>query len=270
LTGEDNLEPGKGYWIKTTNAGTVFLDRDAEPCGIPKITSNPQINFTDMDKFIVTDADGYSQTLYVSNIDIDTVMANINLELPPFFSELNFDSRFEYSEYVKKVSADSGTIDLNILVHTNSYPVNLAWEINPANGINYSFINDSTTGKITNITGSGKRSFDKLENNRIQLLAAAGKIVFSTNLPEDFALEQNYPNPFNPATKIKFALPKETQVNLSIFNILGEKVKELKNEVMQPGYYEVELNALTLASGVYLYIIQADDFIQSKKMLLLK
>ncbi len=62
-------------------------------------------------------------------------------------------------------------------------------------------------------------------------------------LPADFVLEQNYPNPFNPNTTINFAIPKETQVNLSIYSILGEKVKELKNEVMKPGYYEVNFDA---------------------------
>ena len=104
----------------------------------------------------------------------------------------------------------------------------------------------------------------------------------------EFALEQNYPNPFNPTTTIKFSIPKETPVNLSIYNILGEQVKELKNEVMKPGYYEVEFsakggsasggNASQLASGVYFYRIKAGDpstssgqvFIQTKKMILLK
>ena len=70
----------------------------------------------------------------------------------------------------------------------------------------------------------------------------------------------------------------ETQVNLSVFNILGEKVRELKNEIMKPGYYDVEFDASTLASGIYLYRIQTGDpltgsgqsFVQSKKMLLLK
>ena len=81
---------------------------------------------------------------------------------------------------------------------------------------------------------------------------------------------QNYPNPFNPNTTIKFAVPKETQVNLSVFNILGEKVKELKNEVMKPGNYTLEFNATALASGVYIYRIIAGDYIQTKKMILLK
>jgi hypothetical protein len=68
----------------------------------------------------------------------------------------------------------------------------------------------------------------------------------------------------------KFSIPKEAQVNLTVYNILGEKIKELKNEIMKPGYFEVEFNASALASGVYLYRIKAGDFVQTKKMILLK
>ena len=88
--------------------------------------------------------------------------------------------------------------------------------------------------------------------------------------PDKYYLGQNYPNPFNPSTTIKFSIPKEVQTNLTIYDILGEKVKELKNEVMRPGYYEVNFNAAALASGVYFYRIKAGDFVQTKKMLLLK
>ena len=85
-----------------------------------------------------------------------------------------------------------------------------------------------------------------------------------------FNLYQNIPNPFNPKTTINFSIPKEVRVNLVIYDILGKKVKDLKNEVMKPGYYEVEFNASALTSGVYFYRIKAGDFVQTKKMLLLK
>ena len=88
--------------------------------------------------------------------------------------------------------------------------------------------------------------------------------------PKEFVLYQNYPNPFNPSTTINFSIPKETQVNLSVYNLLGEKVRELKNEIMQPGNYSIEFDASTLASGMYLYRIQAGEFIQTKKMILTK
>jgi hypothetical protein len=106
-----------------------------------------------------------------------------------------------------------------------------------------------------------------IENNLInKLLVLSGEIV----APIEYALEQNYPNPFNPSTTIKFAVPKESNVNLSIYNVLGELVSTLVNEQMKAGYYEYELNSSSLASGVYLYRITADDFVETKKMVLLR
>jgi M6 family metalloprotease-like protein len=271
LNSNHHLSGGLGYWTKTKGSGKIILDRYAESEPLPKIDSFSEINLDEMDKFIITDADGYSQTLYVTNIDIDSTLTDLNIDLPPVLPEIDFDSRFEYNEFVKRVSADSGTIDLNILVHTNSYPVNLSWDLNPENGINYSFINDSSTGKISNILNTvGNATFGRLNKNRIRLSATINKSNSNLLIPKDYVLEQNYPNPFNPMTKIRFAVPKESLVNLTVFNILGEKIKELKNEIMKPGYYEVNFEAYQFASGIYIYRIQANDFVNSKKMLLLK
>ncbi len=90
------------------------------------------------------------------------------------------------------------------------------------------------------------------------------------NIPTVFALEQNYPNPFNPTTVIEFALPKQSDVKLAIYNILGEKVAELVNSAMVAGYHSVDFNATNLASGMYIYRIQAGNFVSVKKMMLLK
>ncbi len=100
------------------------------------------------------------------------------------------------------------------------------------------------------------------------LIDAVGKE--SAQIPTEYEMQQNYPNPFNPTTIIKYALPKESYVNISIYNILGEKVVELVNEMQKAGVYKANFNASNLSSGIYIYRIQAGDFVQSKKMLLLK
>lgn len=106
MTKDSSFIPGKGYWVKTKNltksTGHLILNKYGDPCWMPKITSSFDLDLSKMDKFIVTDSTGYSQTLYVSNTDVDTLMLNLNLDLPPIFSEIDFDSRFEYNEYVKK------------------------------------------------------------------------------------------------------------------------------------------------------------------------
>jgi hypothetical protein len=95
--------------------------------------------------------------------------------------------------------------------------------------------------------------------------------IIEVNLiPAEFALYQNYPNPFNPNTKIKFQLPKECKVQIKIYDLLGAEIQELLNESKEPGIYEIEFNAENLPSGIYVYRISADNYLQTKKMILLK
>ncbi|MCK9426452.1 MAG: choice-of-anchor A family protein [Ignavibacteriaceae bacterium] len=89
-------------------------------------------------------------------------------------------------------------------------------------------------------------------------------------VPNEFNLLQNYPNPFNPATTISFSLAKNGFVNLSVFNITGEKVATLVNKEYRTGNYTVEFNANNLPSGIYLYRLSAGNFVSTKKMALLK
>jgi len=89
-------------------------------------------------------------------------------------------------------------------------------------------------------------------------------------IPKKFELLQNYPNPFNPATIIKFALPQPGNVKLGLYDILGKEVKVLVSDVLNAGYHNVVLDASDLSSGMYVYKIEFDDFIEIKKMILLK
>jgi len=95
-------------------------------------------------------------------------------------------------------------------------------------------------------------------------------IEVEISIPTRFSLNQNFPNPFNPSTTIKYSLKDEGRVSLKIFNSLGEEVRTLVNEIKPAGNYEVEFNASELPSGIYIYSIQAGEYISSKKMILLK
>ncbi len=92
----------------------------------------------------------------------------------------------------------------------------------------------------------------------------------SENPPSKFELMQNYPNPFNPSTTIKYQIPSNSMVTIKIYNVLGQEVKTLVNQMKNPGNYEVQFNANNLASGTYIYRLQAGPLVQVKKMLLLK
>ncbi|MBK7157093.1 MAG: T9SS type A sorting domain-containing protein [Ignavibacteria bacterium] len=89
-------------------------------------------------------------------------------------------------------------------------------------------------------------------------------------IPGNYKLYQNYPNPFNPSTKIKYDIKIDGLVTLKVYNILGSEVASLVSEVKQAGRYEVEFNGSNLGSGVYYYRLQAGDFSETKRMLLLK
>jgi hypothetical protein len=91
-----------------------------------------------------------------------------------------------------------------------------------------------------------------------------------TGIPEKFLLKQNYPNPFNPLTKIRFSIPKKCYVKVKIYDIVGREIETLVDNSMDAGRYEIEFYAEGLPSGIYFYHIQADNFNDVKKMILLK
>lgn len=85
-----------------------------------------------------------------------------------------------------------------------------------------------------------------------------------------YSLDQNYPNPFNPSTKIKYSLERESDVNITVYDVMGREVADLLNERKPAGVYEVDFDASQLSSGVYIYKITAGDFVSSRKMILMK
>lgn len=92
----------------------------------------------------------------------------------------------------------------------------------------------------------------------------------SNEIPNKFSLSQNYPNPFNPVTKIKFQIPKSSNTKITIFDILGKEVMTLVDEKVNPGTYEFNFDGSKLASGIYFYNLTADNYIITKKMILVK
>ena len=108
-----------------------------------------------------------------------------------------------------------------------------------------------------------------------QLISQGRKAIMLKAIPEAFTLHQNYPNPFNPVTTINYDLPKQSYVNLYIYDILGREVANLVGQVMPPGYQSVVWNTnnnlgISVSAGIYFYQIQTKEFIKTKKMVILK
>jgi hypothetical protein len=92
----------------------------------------------------------------------------------------------------------------------------------------------------------------------------------STTIPNKYFLYQNYPNPFNPATTIKYDIPRDVFVTISIFDLLGRGIMKIVNEYKKPGNYSVSFDGSNLPSGIYFYSLKAGNIIQTKKMVLIK
>jgi hypothetical protein len=92
----------------------------------------------------------------------------------------------------------------------------------------------------------------------------------TNSVPKTCVLYQNYPNPFNPLTKIKFDIPANSNAKLSVFDILGKEISILVDGELKAGKYEIDFNASDYSSGVYFYRLIAGDFIDLKKMILIK
>jgi len=127
---------------------------------------------------------------------------------------------------------------------------------------------DESIVNINNVIVSGPKG--SVANVSSNVISAAIKLV-----PSLFALHQNYPNPFNPITEIRFDIPEATRVDISVFNLMGQKIKTLKNEKTTPGYHTVQWdgtndNGMQVSTGMYFYTLQTKAKSAMRKMLFLK
>ncbi len=95
-------------------------------------------------------------------------------------------------------------------------------------------------------------------------------IAGNVSQPEEFNISQNYPNPFNPNTTIKYQIPELSFVTVKVYDVLGNEIATPVNEEKPAGSYQIEFDATVLSSGIYFYRLQAGNFIETKKMILLR
>ncbi len=140
------------------------------------------------------------------------------------------------------------------------------------------FTDSSPINEAFNVIYFADNQFGWIGGDRGTLLTTAPPVAIrkvDSELPQSPSLSQNYPNPFNPVTKIKFDIPpskgaRGMMVKLIIYDILGREIETLVNETQKPGSYEVTWDGSRYASGVYFYRLITDEFIETKKMVLLK
>jgi photosystem II stability/assembly factor-like uncharacterized protein len=131
-----------------------------------------------------------------------------------------------------------------------------------------------TTNDLEGVSFTDANTGTTVGANGTILRTTTGGIVWvkedRAGVPQRFLLEQNYPNPFNPSTTIQFSLPRGAHVALKVFNTLGEEITTLVSEELGAGTYTTQWNAAGIASGLYYYRLQAGNYIESKKLMLLR
>ncbi len=140
-------------------------------------------------------------------------------------------------------------------------------------GLNWSQQSSSTTNYLRALSFINSSTGWAVGENGIVLNIGLPVGIKQTNpeLPQKFNIYQNYPNPFNPTTRINYEIPIDSKVKLVVYDILGREVMKLvNNEFKKMGRYAVDFDGTNLASGVYFYRIEAGDFVQSRKMVLIK
>jgi hypothetical protein len=189
----------------------------------------------------------------------------------------NIDTRFMYSgDPVAGTGWLNNTpIDQRAITTTGPFDLN---EGEPVEIICAYIVGRGTTSlnSITVAKGINHYAQNLYQNNFNELVTGINDNQDLSNLT--FELQQNYPNPFNPTTTIKFTVAavvdanfaSSTNVVLNIYDILGRKIKTLINEYKPAGTYEVQFDASSLSSGVYFYQLSAGDFVQTKKLMLIK
>jgi parallel beta-helix repeat protein len=197
----------------------------------------------------------------VSQTENDTLMKKL-------FSQLSALSLIGEVEYVSAITEFDNIINQNpnseeaVYAEIDALTTSLL-----VNGEDTT-LQKSAIGKyLTKNSGDSFSRIDGLLRKNFGVMSRQSKEV---EIPKQYSLYQNYPNPFNPMTTIRFDLPKDGSVKLEVYDILGRKITTLINEYRSAGSYEQSFNASLLASGVYIYKLQAGDYVSSKKMMLLK
>jgi hypothetical protein len=273
--------------------------------GIPQIisASSYQVGYVKLKWKKVKNADSYNAQVsdvatFTSNLSSGSSTDTVNTI--SWFSE---DQKYYWRVQAKNMAGSGSWSDVGNFTILYG-PTNLVLKNSPLNEITLTWYFNSTfaDGTIIERKQSPQTSFsllDTLKGNgneyvdkkveqaqtytyRIKAYSTFGESDYSneaslaltdvkkTDIPTVYSISQNYPNPFNPTTKIKFGLPNAGLTKLIIYDLLGREVQTLINKELETGYHEINFDAGNFTSGVYFYRIQSGDFIQTKKMILIK
>ena len=240
--------PGKGYWLRAYQNGEVIITGGALSRVTPKDFS----------------LNNRANTLTINGMDLYfgvelTAKERLSYSLPPKPPLGAFDVRFKDGW---RLVRDYGEIEVMPTTET----LNITYDIMLNAGEYHNWVLTATNGEEYILDNAGELTVPSAERFTLELKAV---------VPAIFTLHQNFPNPFNPITTLRYDLPSDALVTLSIYDMLGREITQLVNISQVAGFKSVQWDAKDsmgrpVSAGVYLYQIQAGEFVQTKKMVLLK
>ncbi|MCB9207559.1 MAG: T9SS type A sorting domain-containing protein [Ignavibacteriales bacterium] len=279
----DKLEVGNGYWVKSSQDGEISFTGSK---ALGKKSNKLELNTEPFISFNIIADDGVSDSISLT-FGLDSLATDGydqilgEEELPPLPPLGVFDIRIELPDTlitsytdIRHFAADCYEHIISYQLGDSSKGLTLSWNLPEGVSLNISDLFGGSIFSEQFESGEGSFTITNTAVSNAKLILCYSHIILSNNdieqIPIEYSLSQNYPNPFNPSTRIKFGIPKESKVSLVIYNILGQVVEKLVDQQLKAGYHEVEFNSSIYSSGIYFYRIQSGDFVETKKMILLK
>jgi hypothetical protein len=244
----DCMKPTKGYWIHMTESATQNYPLSGYSCPPP-----PEGNLS-------------------KAVNINTRVTVTN-RFSDFWSAADMSETGLRPGDVITAKTESGLLVGEALVNNKGwFLLHVYGDDKTTSHVDGAVPGEELTFEVNGVAAgvSGNARWAEQESNELTVFAAG-----ANPLPTDFALLQNYPNPFNPSTTIQYRLAEASEVNLTIYNVLGQQVRSLVAGVKEAGTHTIEWdgrddNGSTVQSGMYFYRIQTPSFTEAKKMTLLK
>ena len=255
----DSLFPGEGYWLYATNPGPVTFSLVGTYVASKR--SAPVLKLESYPSLQLSDASGANTELYF-DVQLSDPSEKMFYSLPPLPPQGAFDARFE-GDY--RIAAETDAV---IQIQPSDYPLTVTASNLSGQYVLEELVNGEAVLKHTLYEGKVLTIWST-EVRTLRLTELSG------NVPDEFILYTNYPNPFNPVTTLRYDLPEQSQVTLTVYNLMGRELFQLVNEKQNAGYKSIQWNATNMngkpvSAGLYLYQIQAGGFVQTRKMVLLK
>jgi hypothetical protein len=241
-----------GYWVRATQDGQITITSDGVMAKERVFT-----NYLEGSNTLDISNGEHTTTLYFGKKVPEEEL--LSYSLPPVFEGLVFDARFAGD---MKYTLESGEIEV---VNTTEV-LTLSYDIPIEAGEHMNWVITSGTGDEFILEDTGEITVPSSE----RFLLSRDPVI-----PITFALHQNFPNPFNPITTLRYDLPSDALITLTIYDMLGREITQLVNTTQEAGFRSVQWDGTDsmgkpVGAGVYLYRIEAGEFVQTKKMVLLK